>query len=82
MTHDKIWEVLCRHVLDVLTDLQTDEIDPAQNLRDLGANSLDRMDIVVGAVDELRLNVPVAALAAAPTLGDLADLLHAHCEQP
>ncbi|MEV6167709.1 phosphopantetheine-binding protein [Streptomyces sp. NPDC051954] len=82
MTRDKIWEVLCRHVLDVLTDLQDDEIHPGQNLRDLGANSLDRMDILVGAVDELHLKVPTAALAATPTLGELAERLHAHCEQP
>ncbi|WP_167449883.1 phosphopantetheine-binding protein [Streptomyces hyaluromycini] len=82
MTHDEIWEVLCRHVRDVLGDLQDDEIHPRQKLRDLGANSLDRMDILVGTVDELRLTVPTGALAAEPTLGGLAELLHAHCEQP
>ncbi|MER7183618.1 phosphopantetheine-binding protein [Streptomyces hyaluromycini] len=82
MTHDEIWEVLCRHVRDVLGGLQDDEIHPRQKLRDLGANSLDRMDILVGTVDELRLTVPTGALAAEPTLGGLAELLHAHCEQP
>ncbi|MFI6402542.1 phosphopantetheine-binding protein [Streptomyces sp. NPDC050548] len=82
MTHDKIWEVLRRHVLDVLEDVRESEIHPGRSLRDLGANSLDRMDIVVGAVNELRLDVPTAALAAAPTLGELTDLLHAHREQP
>ncbi|MER5339328.1 phosphopantetheine-binding protein [Streptomyces mirabilis] len=82
MTHDKIWEVLCRHVQDVLSDVRDDEIHPGQNLRDLGANSLDRVDILVGAMDELQVNVPTAALPATPTLGELADLLRAHCEQP
>ncbi|MFJ6895186.1 phosphopantetheine-binding protein [Streptomyces hokutonensis] len=82
MTHNEIWEVLCRHVRDVLGDVQVGKIYPGQSLRDLGANSLDRMDIMVGAVNELQLNVPTAALAVTPTLGELADLLHARCEQP
>jgi len=81
MTHDKIWEVLCRHVLDVLDDVRKDEVQPGRSLRDLGANSLDRMDILVGAVNELRLEVPTAALATTPTLGELAELLRARREQ-
>ncbi|MFG2525392.1 phosphopantetheine-binding protein [Streptomyces sp. NPDC048527] len=82
MTREKILEVLCRHVLEVLGDLQDVEIHPEQNLRDLGANSLDRMDILIGAMDELRLDAPMPALVDAPTIGDLAELLLAHSVRP
>ncbi|MFJ2609791.1 phosphopantetheine-binding protein [Streptomyces sp. NPDC091279] len=82
MTHDQIWDVLRRHVLDVLTDLRDNDVQPGRNLRELGANSLDRVDILDATLDELRLKIPAEALGATPDLGGLVDLLHAHGERP
>ncbi|MEU3520613.1 phosphopantetheine-binding protein [Streptomyces sp. NPDC006654] len=81
MTPDHVWDVLRRHVLAVLSDLDDEEVRPELSLKDLGANSLDRMDILVGAMEELQLNLPPGELTGAPTLGALTDLLRAHCER-
>ena len=83
MTRDKVWEVLCRHIRDVLgEDIQDVELRPEQNLQDLGANSLERTDVLIGTVDELQLPAHAHALVTAPTLGVIVDLLHASSLQP
>ncbi|MGF7234648.1 MAG: phosphopantetheine-binding protein [Frankia sp.] len=82
MTGDDIWAVVCRHVREVLTDVKDGDIRPDRTLEDLGANSLDRIDIVVGVLDELRLKISPEELVAAPDLGGLASLFHSRSGQP
>ena len=78
MTDAVVLEVVRRTIVAVLPHLLPDEIVPAQSLRDdLGANSIDVLDIAAGCADELRLDIPAADLAAAHTVGDLAGVLEA-----
>lgn len=75
MTDDQIFEIVRRHVIDVLPGVDPDAVRPERAMRDLGANSLDRMDVVIGVQDELGIRVPTSALAGVNDLRSLVGVL-------
>lgn len=78
MTWDETFSVVRNQAAAVLPGTRADQIDPDASLSDLGANSLDRMDIVTMSQDELGIDVPAAAFADVRNLRQLVDVLHAH----
>jgi polyketide biosynthesis acyl carrier protein len=79
MTKEKIFEIIKRHLTELLPDLSADGIRPSQSMRDLGANSVDRMDVVLQTLEELQLKIPLHQVAAYSNMQGLVDFLHAEC---
>jgi polyketide biosynthesis acyl carrier protein len=79
MTRDDVLRLVRARAAAVLPDADLDRIDPDASLADLGASSLDRMDIVVASQEELGISVPAEAFAEVRNLGQLVEVLHAHC---
>jgi polyketide biosynthesis acyl carrier protein len=61
-----------------LPDVVADEVTSDKNLTDLGANSVDRVEVVIYSLEELRLKVPPSELQGLRNIGALVDLLHRH----
>jgi polyketide biosynthesis acyl carrier protein len=76
MPSQDILKVIVRHSLEVLPELESHEFRSGDQLRDLGANSLDRAEIITLVLESLRLNIPRVEAFGATTIGELADLLH------
>jgi polyketide biosynthesis acyl carrier protein len=72
MSHDEIFAVIRRNLIEVVPELTESEITPEHSMRDLGANSIDRMDVVIAAQDDLGIKVSASDLARA---GDLKSLV-------
>ena len=77
MTKPEIFAVVREQLLSVIPDLDPDRIVLQMGLRDLGANSVDRADIVMQTLEALQLNVPLHQLASVKNIGELVDALHA-----
>ncbi len=80
MTWDDVFGVVSSQLAVVLPEVDAGQAHPDTSLAALGANSLDRMDIVMASQDVLGIEVPPAAFAEVGNLRQLVDLLHAHCE--
>ena len=65
-----------RHRLEIIPELQDRPIAATDSMRALGANSIDRGDVVMMTLERLSLNVPLSEVAKAGNLGELASLLH------
>ncbi|MFC5800201.1 acyl carrier protein [Streptomyces formicae] len=76
-THDAT-EMVRRAVLSVLPELSDSELDPHSDLIALGANSLDRVDLVLNLEVELGAKLPIERVAAARTIGQLIEIVRAH----
>ena len=76
-TKNEIFAVILKHVHEVLPDLKGTPIAGSDSLRELGANSIDRADIVMGVMDDLSLEIPRIELLGPNNLGELVDLIHA-----
>ena len=75
---EKIFEVVKANTLKVLPDLVADDVTIDKNLSDLGANSVDRVEVVIYSLEELSLKVPTSELHGIRSLRALVDLLHRH----
>jgi polyketide biosynthesis acyl carrier protein len=75
MNSDDILKVITQVTREVLPGLDDHEFVRSDRLAELGANSLDRADIIVRVLETLGLSIPRTALARATNVGELADLL-------
>jgi len=75
MTREQILSVVTKHLVDALDDLDPAGIDTSQSMKDLGANSLDIVEVVSRTMRELKIKVPRSELAKLTNIDALVDLL-------
>jgi acyl carrier protein len=76
MTKEEVFEVLKKHILDQLEDeVEEEEIIIEKSMTDLGANSLDIVEIVTNTMRELKIKIPRDDLAAIDTMKGLVDAM-------
>ncbi|MEU3048246.1 MULTISPECIES: phosphopantetheine-binding protein [unclassified Streptomyces] len=78
MTPDEIFAVVRRNLIDVIPELTEAQITLDHSMRELGANSIDRMDVVIATQDDLGVRVPAEQLTRANDLRSLVAVLSEH----
>jgi acyl carrier protein len=81
ITRDEVLNVVKKHLMDNVEDLEESKIDPARSMKDMGANSLDIVEVVSCSMRELKIKVPRAELAQLTNMDGLVDLLYSHAMQ-
>lgn len=76
MTKNEIFQIIKKNVLEILPKIPEEIITIDQRLKDLGANSIDRMDIVTRTMEDLAIKIPLVELAGVQNLQELVDLLY------
>jgi polyketide biosynthesis acyl carrier protein len=74
MNKQQIFEVIKNNVLEILPDIDPARIVPETSLRDLGANSIDRADILIQSQEALKLKFPLHEMGSARNIQGLVDL--------
>jgi acyl carrier protein len=72
---DRVRNVLRAKVREVLGELPAERIAAAASLKDLGANSVDRVEIAALAMEDLDLDFPLHELGDVGTIDGLVDEL-------
>ena len=81
MSREAVLEVVTRHLVDTIEELEGVEIDPARSMKDLGANSLDIVEVVSCSMRELKVKVPRSELNTLENINQLVELLHKTVEE-
>ena len=76
LSKDEIFELIVRHSREVVPELETHEFKHNDRLSDLGANSMDRADVVMMTMEALSLQIPRVELFGAQNIGELAELFY------
>ena len=76
VTREQVLQVVRKHVLATVDGLSESDFDPSRSMRDLGANSLDMVEVVSCAMRELKVKVPRSELNKLTNVDGLVDLLH------
>jgi polyketide biosynthesis acyl carrier protein len=76
VSKDKIFEIIVGHAREVVPRLESHQFQPSDSLKALGANSIDRADIIMMTLESLSLNIPLVELAKADNIGILAGIIH------
>lgn len=74
----EVFELVKAKVVEVLVDVDPAAVVPERQLVELGANSLDRVEVAMLSMEALDLRIPPTALAEVANLGELARLLTRH----
>ncbi|BAP56491.1 acyl carrier protein [Thioploca ingrica] len=76
MTKDEIFQIIKKNTLEVLPKVAPEMITIDQQLKNLGANSIDRMEIVTLTMEDLNIQIPAVELGKTYNLQSLVDLLY------
>jgi polyketide biosynthesis acyl carrier protein len=80
LNRDDIWTALTTSICEVLTPLAT--INSTDSLQALGANSIDRAEILVLTLNRLQLKIPLIAFAQAKNLQGLVEVFYQSLPTP
>jgi polyketide biosynthesis acyl carrier protein len=75
MSDEEVFKVVRGVVLEILPGLDPDLVTMRSSLAQLGANSIDRLDVTLGAMEALRLRIPMTAFAGVSNLEGLVNVL-------
>ncbi|MEK3904685.1 MULTISPECIES: phosphopantetheine-binding protein [unclassified Paenibacillus] len=76
MSKDQVLEIMKLKMIDILPDLTPGQIRREVSMKDLGANSIDRFDIISDTMDELKLKIPLLQFGSFKNIGEVVDFLH------
>jgi acyl carrier protein len=76
MTKEHIYAVVKKHLLQTIDGLEESQIDTSMSMKELGATSLDIVEIVSMSMRELKVKVPRGELSKLTDIGGLVELLH------
>lgn len=75
MTKEQVYQVVNKVIMEVLPDLDQDAVRIEKSLKELGANSIDRMEVVTRSMEELGIVVPLMSFAQVSNIQGLVDVL-------
>ena len=81
MTREEVARVVLKHLAESIPDIDPSTVDASQSMKEMGANSLDIVEIVSCSMRELRVKVPRAELNKLTNLDGLIDLLHSSVQE-
>ena len=79
-TQQRVFDIVKLKVAEVLIDVDPVRITREASLVDLGANSIDRVEVAMSSMEELGLDIPGSALHGVKNIGELVDALSRHLE--
>jgi polyketide biosynthesis acyl carrier protein len=77
MSKEAIFVTIVRIICEVIPELEGHAFQPDDRLVDLGANSIDRAEIVTMALETLSLPIARVELSEAKNIGELVGILYA-----
>lgn len=76
-----IFEVVKANVLKVLPELHPEEVTPDKSLVELGANSVDRVEVSMYSMEALQLKIPRVEFHGVRNLAGLVAVLQTHLDR-
>lgn len=80
-TNEQVFEIVKKHLTEIVPDIEPDAVTREASMKDLGATSLDIVEVVSCSMRELRVRVPRSELSKLTDIGGFVDLLHQSTEK-
>jgi acyl carrier protein len=75
MNEDHVYEVVKKHLLLIVRGIDESQIVPSKSLRELGADSIDMVEVLSACMRDLRIKVSRTELTTSEDVQGLVDLL-------
>ena len=73
---NKIYNTIIKNSYEVLEGMEDENITGDNNFLEIGANSIDRAEIINLTLEDLELDVPRVGLAKANNINELVDAIY------
>ena len=74
MSKEEIFEIIKENILDIIPELDLSEVTMKDSLKEIGANSVDRADIIMFTMESLNIRIPMVKFGNAANIGDIVDI--------
>jgi len=78
MKKEEVFNIIVNNICDVIPALKKHTFQPNDILKDLGANSLDRTEIIEMTMESLSLEIPRVEIYGAKNIQELVDIFYHH----
>lgn len=75
MNATEVFDVLLSVMAEILSDFDASQVSPESTFEDLGANSVDRVNIISDAMDDTETYLPMVRFAGHHTVASVAELI-------
>ena len=75
LTKDEVINIIKKYILENLEDIEEKDIDTSKSMKEVGADSLDIIEVVSCSMRELNVKIPRTELSDINTIEELADKL-------
>lgn len=75
VANTEIFEVVKKHLVDTVDTIDPNTVNREDSMKDLGASSMDIVEVVSCSMRELRVRVPRQELSELSNIGQLVDML-------
>jgi len=79
VSREAIDQVVREVITTILPAVPAEAIVGYKHLRDLGADSVDRVEIILMLIDRLHLDEPMSSFSSLPDIDSLVTFLHERC---
>lgn len=76
MEKNYIFEIIRDTILEILDEVEESDITKDNSLHNLGANSIDRMDIIMDVCDKLNVKIPLKDFSEIKNLSEMTELFY------
>jgi polyketide biosynthesis acyl carrier protein len=76
MEKELIFKIVIRKIIEILPEVAPEQITMQRSLHDIGANSIDRADIIMNTVAEINVDIPMLEFGRAKNIGDIVEIIH------
>ncbi len=76
MSKEDVFQAVKKNIVEILPHVSLDNIRIEGQLKDLGANSIDRMEIVTMSMEALGIKIPLVELGQVENIEGLVNLLY------
>ncbi len=76
MDKSEIFTIMKEIIAEILPEVYPGQITPEDSLRELGANSVDRMDIIIELMERLGVKIPLVEFGQLKNIQGIVDLLY------
>lgn len=80
MRRNLIFQTMLNNIIEILPQLDASSITQENSLRALGANSIDRAEILIQTMAKLKLKIPLIEFANAKNIGHLIEIFEKYYE--
>lgn len=78
MSKNEVFECLKEEIIEIMFDIDESSIVLSASLKELGTNSIDRVDIIMGTCEKLGVAIPMMEFANLKNIGEIVDTIYSH----